>query len=280
MTLTLPGIVPQVLSMGDPTFFGNQNPMPEWSSTNSFLINFLPDLTTGSVTFPNLIDGTTQTLNQRNGDSLRLSALAVTFDAWRILHRLITGSAASRDEIYSHMQQGTGFERALRSTRGDWKIQVYQPNLTPISALKQSHFTDGEETPPLTGHVQLQHVTGRFIDIAMAVPSLGLNLVIGWRHPEIEVAQCVYVDESIVRTAGYYFSISGSALQKLDRARLITTLEDNNLLNTQDLAVLACGTSLHLLISNDSNSFMPLAAPLKELLWDRAIRKISLETCQ
>src|SRR5579885_1192323 len=128
MALALPQAFPMVLSLDE---------------ASVFLTHFMPEPETGSLRFPTL-ENTQAFLNRETGDELRLSALAVSHDAWRIFHRLVIESPSMRDVIYDKIQQDTDINHTLPATRGAWKIRKYRSSFVAIDALKGGRFTDGE----------------------------------------------------------------------------------------------------------------------------------------
>jgi len=267
--MELPKVFPQILSLSDPSSYTLSLRGMDWTSTNSFLMNFIPNPITGSVGFSTL-GQEDRRLTTENSDELRLSALAVTLDAWRILHRMVVESPASRDEIFGRMQTHSDINHALWSTRGEWKIKNYTPNLSLLTALADRVFTDGEKAPNLTGHVCLRHATGRMIDISMQPPDLGLHLAIGWSGEETEAVQSVFVDEEEAYTDGYFFSFSGGALEGLRSYLHLLSASPHT-------TVAAAKDTVSVTVKNhrrDTKPFMPLPEDLQGPLWDRAVERI------
>lgn len=316
MALELPAVFPMILSQGSPTaLVADTQDMGLAAGTNLFLMYFRPDPETGAVGFANL-DHEDRRLTADNAHELRLAALAVTLDAWRILHRMTVGSGAARDHIFESLQAGTDINHPLHATGREWTLRSYQPNITHVDDLGRRVFADGKTTPPLTGRASLMHTTGRLIDIAMHPPTLGLHLAVGWVGPETEAVQVVYADEDRTYTQNYYFHFSGEALLGLltylglnpltplemakssVHARVSEAFGDTALPQTattgtgaksgavaqsRRIRVEAHGGSVTINIVNletQEHPFMPLPAALQSLLWDRAVRRITSRTLQ
>lgn len=303
MTLAIPSVFPQVLSILETAAFSTEP--GEITGTSGFLLQFEPDPETGSTFFPSLqtddtvrdvllpirtrlVDGTT--------DSCKLSVLAITLDAWRIIHHLVVDSEVSRDEIFGKMKRHEEINHPLRTTHGEWTLRDYCPNLCHLEALAGSVFSDGEDVPPLTGRVGLTHLSGRMINVSsepLGVPpgeiDFSMRLEIGWAQEETASAQMRLLADGRGRvvTEGYTFRFTGQSLQGLitflgiEGSSLAGVAAEISAAINQGVETVVDRVALTVTLNNgqaDRSPLMPLSRPARSLLWDPAVRHIIRRT--